>query len=680
MSSKLVSDGQPLRPLLQVRGLKKYFPIHKGLFGKHVADVKAVDGVDLDIYPRETLGVVGESGCGKTTVGRTILRLIEPTAGSAHFDGQDVFALEKPALRAMRRHMQIIFQDPYSSLNPRMTVGSIIGDALELHGIARGDERFERAKELLVRVGLQASYINRYPHEFSGGQRQRIGIARAVALNPRFIVCDESVSALDVSVQAQILNLLMDLQEEYQLSYMFIAHDLSVVRHIARRVAVMYLGRVVELSPTTDLFEAPLHPYTQALLSAIPQPDPSRRKQRVILQGDVPNPINPPPGCHFHTRCPLAFDRCSVEAPVTQEARDGHFVACHLYEGAAYPAEPVLIGEARPNPPPRAAAASVGSADDTADGWDETTEAAAVTGDDLAMFEEGTDEDRPVGIPEVLRERPGMQLGPFGEVIDPDDSFVSTAEIPALKSMRRSTADVLSPVTKPIEAPRQESFGDSDGGSVTPLLSEFMKESGETDAEPAPAPRAPTPPAPAAPAAVAPAPAASEGNEVVSDDEGGLVLAPADASLSLDEDADDPDEEATEMFPPRDRGVPMDEAATILASAIKKRVQGPQKGLAGGTDPASATPLPPTLSAVTDPATPVPTGPGVDQDGLATVQVDSIRRGPKLEFDSPSSVDDPRFADTGALPPIHDEEGIPDDLSLHAADGFVPLAPDGEDS
>ena len=257
-------------PLLQVRNLKKYFPIKKGLFGRHVGDVRAVDGVSFDIYPRETLGVVGESGCGKTTVGRTILRLLEPTAGSAKFEGQEVFELGRPEMRAIRRDMQIIFQDPYSSLNPRMTIGNIIGDALELHGLAKGDERFEHAKVLLERVGLQASYINRYPHEFSGGQRQRIGIARAVALRPKFIVCDEAVSALDVSVQAQILNLLMDLQRDFELSYMFIAHDLSVVRHISDRVAVMYLGRIVELSPCDDLYENPMHPYTQALLSACP--------------------------------------------------------------------------------------------------------------------------------------------------------------------------------------------------------------------------------------------------------------------------------------------------------------------------------------------------------------------------------------------------------------------------
>jgi oligopeptide/dipeptide ABC transporter ATP-binding protein len=307
--------------------------MYKGLFGRHVGDVKAVDGVNLDLFPNETLGVVGESGCGKTTVGRTILRLLEPTAGSAVFDGDDVFQLNPTDLRRKRRDMQIIFQDPYSSLNPRMTVGSIIGDALELHGLEEGEARFDRAKELLVRVGLQAAYVNRYPHEFSGGQRQRIGIARAIALKPKMIVCDEAVSALDVSVQAQVINLLEDLQEEFGLSYIFIAHDLSVVRHIADRVAVMYLGRLVELTDCDTLYEQPLHPYTQALLSAIPEAKPSKQKKsRIILQGEVPNPISPPSGCHFHPRCPLAIKSCSVEEPPTAEVTPGHFVRCHLYE------------------------------------------------------------------------------------------------------------------------------------------------------------------------------------------------------------------------------------------------------------------------------------------------------------------------------------------------------------
>jgi oligopeptide/dipeptide ABC transporter ATP-binding protein len=319
-------------PLLSVRGLKKYFPMTRGIFGRHYADVKAVDNVNFDLFPNETLGVVGESGCGKTTVGRTLLRLLEPTAGSATFQGQDIFQLAPEPLRRMRRHMQIIFQDPFSSLNPRMTVGSIIGDALELHGIEKGEARFDRAKELLVRVGLQASYVNRYPHEFSGGQRQRIGIARSVALKPKMIVCDEAVSALDVSVQAQVINLLQDLQEEYGLSYIFIAHDLSVVRHIADRVAVMYLGRLVELATCDTLFETPVHPYTQALLSAIPEAKPGKKKNRIILEGEVPNPISPPSGCHFHPRCPLALKCCKTEEPRTVEVQPEHYVRCHLYE------------------------------------------------------------------------------------------------------------------------------------------------------------------------------------------------------------------------------------------------------------------------------------------------------------------------------------------------------------
>ena len=322
-------------PLLRVRNLKMYFPIRKGLFSKVVGTVKAVDGVSFDLMPNETLGVVGESGCGKTTVGRALLRLIEPTGGTAEFQGKQIFDLNKAEMQVTRRDLQIIFQDPYSSLNPRMTIGSIIGDALEFHGLAKGDEKFEMAKDLLERVGLQRSYVNRYPHEFSGGQRQRIGIARAVALRPKLIVCDEAVSALDVSVQAQVINLLQDLQEEYGLAYIFIAHDLAVVRHISDRIAVMYLGRIVELSERDELFARPLHPYTQALLSAIPVPRPGRKNKRMVLQGEVPNPINPPAGCHFHTRCPLAEDRCKTGAPPDLiEVVPGHQVACHLIDGA----------------------------------------------------------------------------------------------------------------------------------------------------------------------------------------------------------------------------------------------------------------------------------------------------------------------------------------------------------
>ncbi len=535
--SRLVGSDGPLKPLLQVRGLKKYFPIHKGFFGRHVGDVRAVDGVDLDIYPRETLGVVGESGCGKTTVGRTILRLIEPTAGSALFDDQDVFSLPRDELRALRRNMQIIFQDPYSSLNPRMTVGAIIGDALELHGLARGDERFDLAKELLERVGLQGSYINRYPHEFSGGQRQRIGIARAVALRPRFIVCDEPVSALDVSVQAQILNLLMDLQRDLSLTYLFIAHDLSVVKHIADRVAVMYLGRVVELSVCDDLYDAPLHPYTQALLSAIPHPSPSRRKDRVILQGDVPNPIAPPSGCHFHPRCPLAFDRCKVDAPTLVTARDGHKVACHLYDGASYPAEPVPITSARPaapRPDPGAATTrEVPTPDASFDGFD--------------LFDGSTDAEQPVGIPEVLKDRVGMKLGPFGEVIDPEDSFIATSEIPTIDKMREmaTAADELAPIHDPLP---------------------------------------PRPPAP-------PRGARREDERT-------------ERFAALTDPADEATELATPLAPPRPR--PEEEV----------------------TDPGREVPSPPPLS---------------------------------------------EAERTGSLPPIHDEEGIADDVSLLPSDGVGPV-------
>jgi oligopeptide/dipeptide ABC transporter ATP-binding protein len=329
-----MNAGPARAKLLAVTNLKKHFPIHRGVFSRVSGHVYAVDGVSFEIGRGETLGLVGESGCGKSTVGRTLLKLVEPTDGTIHVDGQDITDLGPQSMLPYRRRMQMIYQDPYASLNPRMTAGEIVGEPLTVHDVGTPQERRERVAALFERVGLRPETMLSYPHEFSGGQRQRIGIARALALSPDLIVGDEPVSALDVSIQAQIINLMMDLQDELKLSYLFVAHDLAVVEHISHRVAVMYLGRIVEMTDKKSLFEMPLHPYTEALLSAVPIPKAAARsRRRVILKGDVPSPINPPPGCHFHARCPYTMARCRIDVPTLREVTPGHWASCHLHDG-----------------------------------------------------------------------------------------------------------------------------------------------------------------------------------------------------------------------------------------------------------------------------------------------------------------------------------------------------------
>ena len=345
MSAAVASNPQPHpsapgteeAPLLEVNNLVMHFPLTQGIiFQRKVGAVQAVDGVSFSVKKGETLGLVGESGCGKSTTGRALLQLYKPTSGEVNFKGRDLTKLDSGEMRKMRRHLQMVFQDPYASLNPRMTVGNIVSEPMQIHKLVPKAQRTQRVQELLQTVGLNPYFANRYPHEFSGGQRQRVGIARALAANPDFIVCDEPVSALDVSIQAQVVNLLEDLQEQFGLTYLFIAHDLSVVRHISDRVAVMYLGKIVEMADRNELYDEPLHPYTKALLSAVPVPDPviEKQRERIILTGDVPSPINPPSGCHFHTRCPYVMDVCKKIDPIFANQGREHYVACHLYEGS----------------------------------------------------------------------------------------------------------------------------------------------------------------------------------------------------------------------------------------------------------------------------------------------------------------------------------------------------------